>query len=115
MSIWRFPRQSPGTTCRRTPGIGFELRVHVLPYLPQSELYNQFNLNEPWDSPHNKGLIARMPAVYRRVDAKLTAQGKTRIVAPVGDKLITTKKAERGKNHRCHRRHLQHHHARGSR
>jgi len=28
------------------------------------ELYNQFHLDEPWDSPHNKALIDRMPAVY---------------------------------------------------
>jgi len=91
-----FPTAEPWNNMpANTKKSGLSWRVHVLPYLPQSELYNQFNLNEPWDSPHNKGLIARMPAVYRRVDAKLTAQGKTRIVAPVGDKLITTKKAER--------------------
>jgi hypothetical protein len=48
-------------------------------------------MNEPWDSPHNKALISKMPAVYRPANAKLAALGKTRIVAPVGDKLITTK------------------------
>jgi hypothetical protein len=27
-------------------------------------LYRQFRLNEPWDSPHNRPLLDRMPAVY---------------------------------------------------
>jgi hypothetical protein len=40
-------------------------RVHVLPYIEQAALYNQFHLDEPWDSAHNKTLIERMPAVYR--------------------------------------------------
>ncbi len=40
-------------------------RVLLLPYLEQQALYNEFHLDEPWDSPHNKQLIARMPKVYR--------------------------------------------------
>lgn len=40
-------------------------RVHVLPYLEQAPLYEQFHLDEPWDSDHNKTLIAKMPAIYR--------------------------------------------------
>ncbi|MDB5352566.1 MAG: hypothetical protein JWN86_3813 [Planctomycetota bacterium] len=39
-------------------------RVAILPYLEQQALYNEFHLDEPWDSDHNKPLIARMPAVY---------------------------------------------------
>ena len=39
-------------------------RVAILPYLEQAALYNKFHLDEPWDSPHNKALIASMPAVY---------------------------------------------------
>jgi hypothetical protein len=39
-------------------------RVLVLPYLDQQDLYQQFRLDEPWDSPHNHKLLARMPAVY---------------------------------------------------
>jgi Protein of unknown function (DUF1559) len=71
---------------------GLSWRVHVLPYLlGQASLYNQFHMDEPWDGPHNKALIAKMPAVYRPADAKLAAQGKTRFVAPLGDRLITTK------------------------
>ncbi len=40
-------------------------RVHILPFIEQAELYDQFHLNEPWDSPHNKTLIEKMPATYR--------------------------------------------------
>lgn len=38
-------------------------RVLLLPYLGEDELYNQFRLDEPWDSPHNLKLLDRMPAV----------------------------------------------------
>jgi len=41
-------------------------RVLLLPYLDQNNLYQQFKLDEPWDSEHNKKLIAKMPVVYRQ-------------------------------------------------
>jgi hypothetical protein len=44
---------------------GLSWRVQLLPYLDQKELYDQFKLNEPWDSAHNKKLIEKMPAVFR--------------------------------------------------
>lgn len=40
-------------------------RVMILPYLDQAALYNEFHLDEPWDSEHNSKLIAKMPALYR--------------------------------------------------
>ena len=39
-------------------------RVAILPFLEQQPLYEQFHLDEPWDSPHNKTLIEQMPQVY---------------------------------------------------
>jgi hypothetical protein len=51
-------------------------RVHLLPYLEQQNLYNQFKLDEPWDSPNNKRLIAQMPRVYMSPSAP-TEPGKT--------------------------------------
>ena len=39
-------------------------RVHILPYLEQQELYDQFHLDEPWDSEHNRQLISLMPETY---------------------------------------------------
>jgi RNA polymerase sigma factor (sigma-70 family) len=41
-------------------------RVAILPFLgPEEEqLYRQFKLGEPWDSPHNKPLLKKMPRVF---------------------------------------------------
>jgi uncharacterized protein (TIGR03067 family) len=39
-------------------------RVAILPYLDQGLLFRQFKLDEPWDSPHNKKLLAQMPKVF---------------------------------------------------
>jgi hypothetical protein len=39
-------------------------RVALLPYLGEDNLYRLFRLNEPWDSPHNKALLSKMPKVY---------------------------------------------------
>jgi hypothetical protein len=40
-------------------------RVHLLPLLEQNELYEQFHLDEPWDSEHNLTLVPLMPEVYQ--------------------------------------------------
>ena len=39
-------------------------RVLILPYIEEPELYSEFHLDEPWDSPHNLSLLPRMPAQY---------------------------------------------------
>ncbi len=39
-------------------------RVAILPYIEEGELYKQFKLDEPWDSEHNKKLLAKIPKVY---------------------------------------------------
>lgn len=63
-------------------------RVHLLPFLDQAPLYSQFHLNEPWDSPHNKTLIDRMPSVYRHPVSKVSREGRTNYVVPVGNGAI---------------------------
>jgi prepilin-type processing-associated H-X9-DG protein len=40
-------------------------RVHILPFIEEDRLYQQFKLDEPWDSPHNLALLEQMPAIYR--------------------------------------------------
>lgn len=55
-------------------------RVAILPFLGEDVLYRQFHLDEPWDSENNKPLIARMPAVYRSMNAPVPGQGMTRLV-----------------------------------
>jgi hypothetical protein len=39
-------------------------RVLILPFIEQQELYKEFRLDEPWDSPHNIRLLSKMPATY---------------------------------------------------
>lgn len=39
-------------------------RVAILPFLQEQGLHGEFHLDEPWDSPHNKTLLDRMPAVF---------------------------------------------------
>jgi uncharacterized protein DUF1559 len=59
-------------------------RVKVLPFLEQQGLYDQFHLDEPWDSPHNKQLVAQMPAVFAR-PGSTAGPGMATYLAPVGD------------------------------
>lgn len=61
-------------------GQGLSWRVHLLPYVEEFGLYQEFHLDEPWDSEHNKSLIPRMPAVFGQ-----NAEGKTSIHAFVGE------------------------------
>lgn len=39
-------------------------RVAMLPFLGEQALFDQFHRDEPWDSPHNKHLLDRMPTVF---------------------------------------------------
>jgi hypothetical protein len=39
-------------------------RVLLLPYLDEDDLFKQFHLDEPWDSKHNKPLLAKMPTLF---------------------------------------------------
>jgi hypothetical protein len=54
----------------------------------EEKLYKEFHLDEPWDSDHNKKLIARIPGVYQSANRKLTAAGKTRYLVPLGKATI---------------------------
>jgi hypothetical protein len=66
-------------------------RVHVLPHLGEQKLYKEFKLDEPWDSEHNKKLIAKMPKVFANPAVpKLAADGKTTILAPVHKDAVFT-------------------------
>jgi serine/threonine protein kinase len=40
-------------------------RVAYLPFIEQDALYKRFNLNEPWDSPHNLPMVEEMPKIFR--------------------------------------------------
>ena len=54
-------------------------RVAILPYIDESMLYQEFKLDEPWDSEHNKKLYAKMPKIYTVPDSDpaIAIAGKT--------------------------------------
>jgi hypothetical protein len=54
----------PAAVCGEDGKPLYSWRVMVLPFLEQDELFNEFHLDEPWDSPHNIRLVERMPRVY---------------------------------------------------
>ncbi len=39
-------------------------RVKILPFMEQNRVFNEFHMDEAWDSPHNKALLDLMPPVY---------------------------------------------------
>jgi prepilin-type processing-associated H-X9-DG protein len=62
-------------------------RVLILPYLGEQALYQEFHLDEPWSSPHNKALISRIPDVYKCADTDLPG-GRTTYLTPRGKSTI---------------------------
>jgi prepilin-type processing-associated H-X9-DG protein len=59
-------------------------RVQILPYIEEGPLYNQFHLDEPWDSEHNRKLIPKMPKIYASPLSALNNEHKTTYLLPVG-------------------------------
>jgi len=70
-------------------------RVAILPYIEHMGVYQQFHLDEPWDSEHNKTLIAKMPASYASpaLTSAQRAKGLTSYLAPLSRKPAATIKA----------------------
>ncbi len=59
-------------------------RVAILPFIEQNNLFNQFHLDEPWNSEHNKSLLvnAPMPQVFQ--DPRRALGNTTNYLAVVG-------------------------------
>jgi hypothetical protein len=71
-------------------------RVALLPFLDAEDLYKQFHLDEPWDSPHNRTLISKMPDIYADPDSnlnQLASEGKTTFQVPTGPETVFYKNA----------------------
>jgi hypothetical protein len=60
-------------------------RVALLPYLGYSDLYSQFHLDEPWNSPHNRQLLRNIPSVYQSPER---FDERTNYLGPVANRAI---------------------------
>ncbi len=81
----RFPKAAAFQAADGSPGLSW--RVAILPFLEENALYEQFRKNEPWDSPHNRALIARMPSFFKSPGSKLE-EGYTNYLAIVAPNTI---------------------------
>ena len=70
-----------GIPGKEHPGLSW--RVYLLPFLEHAELYEEFHLDEPWNSEHNKALIPKMPDVFKSLG--VTEAGKTSLHVLVGE------------------------------
>ena len=59
-------------------------RVLLLPYMGEDSLYNEFHLDEPWDSDHNKKLLEKMPRIFALPDSQAFKDHETHYQAIVG-------------------------------
>lgn len=68
----------------------YSWRVLILPFLEQEPLYQQFRLDEPWDSPHNLPLAKLMPPCFGCPGGKehRPKSAITQYVAVVGDETM---------------------------
>jgi hypothetical protein len=57
-------------------------RVAILPFVEEKALFDQFHLDEPWDSEHNKPLIDKMPEIYNKPGR--SNDGTTVFLVPFG-------------------------------
>ncbi len=73
----------------RDPTLGdraqpYSWRVAILPIIGENELYAQYRRDEPWDSPANMEVLARMPAVFAMPGSASAAKGLTHYQVLVG-------------------------------
>ena len=81
----KFP---PAVIVDAASGVKRSWRVEILPYIDgMGELYNQYQKNEPWDSPANKRVLAQMPSVYRH-PSQPEDSTTTAVTAAFGDGLL---------------------------
>jgi prepilin-type processing-associated H-X9-DG protein len=73
-----------GAVCDKAGKPLLSWRVAILPYIEQDQLYRQFKLDEPWDSPTNKKLVDQMPKIYATPNAVPPGPGMTYYKVPRG-------------------------------
>ncbi|MFT7629219.1 MAG: hypothetical protein ACI87E_000216 [Mariniblastus sp.] len=66
-------------------------RVMILPFVEEGKLYNQFRLDEPWNSEHNLKLAQQMPKAFQDPDPKSyqnNQDGKTIYLGVAGEGMM---------------------------
>ena len=63
-------------------------RVLILPFLEEHALYDRYDLNEPWDGPHNSQLAKFMPPAFRCPSDAANPGTTTDYVAVIGPETI---------------------------
>lgn len=58
-------------------------RVLILPYLGEQKLYDEFRLDEPWDSEHNIKLLDKMPKIFHH--PRTQHPQRTCYLLPIGE------------------------------
>jgi hypothetical protein len=89
LSLWNYEsawKKMPGRIVKSKDGKPLlSWRVMILPYLEENQLYNEFHMDEPWDSEHNIQLLERMPTVF--ANPRVAAPpGYTVYLAPSGER-----------------------------
>ena len=62
-------------------------RIAILPFIEQNELYRKYKFDEPWDSPHNSKVTAKMPDVFRHPSQSRDSRNSCYYLV-VGDKTM---------------------------
>jgi hypothetical protein len=74
----------PAAVLQDPDGQPYSWRVAILPWLEQEDLFTQYNRREPWDSPANKAVLAKMPPVFACLDHPGADPSATCYLALVG-------------------------------
>jgi hypothetical protein len=89
MHLYEYDHGSLPPAVLRDQGLGdrgqpYSWRVALLPYLGENDLFSQYRRDEPWDSPANKAVLARMPRVFAAPGDVRAADGLTHYQVLVG-------------------------------
>ncbi len=63
-------------------------RVLILPYLERQDLYQRYDMSEPWNGPNNSKLLAEMPSAFKCPAAGDHAPGETGIQVITGEETM---------------------------
>jgi hypothetical protein len=73
-------------------------RVELLPHLKSTEaqtLFDEYRMDEAWDSPHNKRLLDRMPDTFRHPEADPASTNSSYFVLTGEDRIFDGTKSKR--------------------